>query len=81
MGMCLIIWDKMFGTFATELPEDPPRYGLTKSIPNRGPLNIVFHEWCDMLRDFRASSLPFPQCLGHLLRDHGWKPNVTQKQR
>lgn len=81
MGMCLIIWDRMFGTFAPELPEDPPRYGLTKSIPNRGPLNIVFHEWCDMLRDFRASSLPFPKCLGHLLRDPGWKPNVTQKQR
>lgn len=74
MGMCLIVWDKMFGTFQAEMAEDPPRYGLTKSIPDRGPVNIVFHEWRDMLRDFRGSPLPFWRRLGHLLRGPGWKP-------
>jgi sterol desaturase/sphingolipid hydroxylase (fatty acid hydroxylase superfamily) len=74
MGMCLILWDKLFGTFAPEVPEDPPRYGLTKAIPDRGPINIVFHEWRDMLRDFRTSPLPWPRRLGYLLRGPGWKP-------
>lgn len=77
MGMCLILWDKLFGTFAAEDPSDPPRYGLTKEIPDRGPLNIVFHEWRDMLRDFRASPLPWRQKLGYLLRGPGWKPQTT----
>lgn len=75
MGMCLILWDKLFGTFAAEDPTDPPRYGLTKSIPDRGPVNIVFHEWRDMLRDFRQSPLSLPKRLGHLLRGPGWKPD------
>ena len=77
MGMCLIVWDKLFGTFAAEDPSDPTRYGLTKEIPDRGPLNIVFHEWRDMLRDFRASPLPWRQKLGYLLRGPGWKPQTT----
>src|SRR6478752_2065739 len=35
LGMFLIIWDKMFGTFQPELPEtayEPVRYGLTKPL-------------------------------------------------
>ncbi len=32
MGMCLIIWDKIFGTFQEELKTDPVRYGLTKPV-------------------------------------------------
>src|ERR1044072_434264 len=34
MGMVLIIWDRLFGTFAPELPEEPPVYGLTKPLEN-----------------------------------------------
>jgi len=74
MGMCLIIWDKLFGTFAAEDPAEPPRYGLTKAITDRGPVNIVFHEWRDMLRDFRQSPLPLRQKLGYLFRGPGWRP-------
>ena len=76
MGMCLIIWDKLFGTFAAEDPTEPPRYGLTKDIPDRGPVNIVFHEWRDMFRDFRQSPLPLRQRLGYLFRGPGWKPGA-----
>jgi sterol desaturase/sphingolipid hydroxylase (fatty acid hydroxylase superfamily) len=76
MGMCLILWDKLFGTFAAEDPADPPRYGLTEDIPDRGPVNIIFHEWRDMLRDFRQSRLPWPKRLGHVFRGPGWKPDL-----
>lgn len=78
MGMCLIIWDKLFGTFAAEDPADPPRYGLTKEIADRGPVNIVFHEWRDMLREFRESPLPLPKKLGYLLRGPGWRPIMSE---
>lgn len=76
MGMCLIIWDKLFGTFEPEAAEDPPRYGLTRPIPDRGPVNIVFHEWKDILRDIRSSPLPWRQKLGYLFRGPGWKPSA-----
>ncbi|MDZ4289800.1 MAG: sterol desaturase family protein [Prosthecobacter sp.] len=77
MGMCLIFWDKLFGTFQAEEPEDPPRYGLTKIIPNRGPVNIVFHEWKDMFRDLRESRLSGWRRLGYLLRGPGWRPEAA----
>ncbi|MCW0216696.1 MAG: sterol desaturase family protein [Prosthecobacter sp.] len=73
MGMCLILWDKLFGTFQEELPEEPVRYGLTKKIENRGPINIVLHEWKDMWRDVRQSQLPWWKRLGYILRGPGWK--------
>ncbi|MBD2815345.1 sterol desaturase family protein [Xenorhabdus sp. Flor] len=31
-GCFLVIWDRMFGTYQRELPEDPPRYGITTPI-------------------------------------------------
>lgn len=74
MGMCLILWDRLFGTFQEELKEEPVRYGLTKRIENRGPVNIVLHEWKDMLADVRSSPLPWWRRLGYILRGPGWKP-------
>lgn len=74
MGMCLIVWDFLFGTFQKELSEEPVRYGLTKKIENRGPMNIVFHEWKDMMQDLKSSPLPWWKRLGYILRGPGWKP-------
>lgn len=54
MGMFLIIWDKMFGTFQKELPPEeypPVKYGLSKPIDNPNAFNIVFHEWANILHD------------------------------
>lgn len=73
MGMCLILWDKLFGTYQAEIPEEPVRYGLTKRIEDRGPVNIVLHEWRDMWRDVRSSGLPWWKRLGYVLRGPGWK--------
>jgi sterol desaturase/sphingolipid hydroxylase (fatty acid hydroxylase superfamily) len=81
MGMCLIFWDKLFGTFEPEAAEDPPRYGLTRPIPDRGPVNIVFHEWKDIIRDIRSSPLPWRQKLGYLFRGPGWKPSADQERK
>jgi sterol desaturase/sphingolipid hydroxylase (fatty acid hydroxylase superfamily) len=50
-GGTLIIWDKLFGTFEPENPDDPVRFGLTKNIHTYNPVRIAFHEWAQMFRD------------------------------
>jgi sterol desaturase/sphingolipid hydroxylase (fatty acid hydroxylase superfamily) len=50
-GGTLIIWDKLFGTFEPESPDDPVRFGLTENIHTYNPARIAFHEWIDMFRD------------------------------
>ena len=57
MGMVLIIWDRMFGTFQEEC--SPVQYGITKQIKNRLPHTLVFHEWIDLKNDLKqAGTLP-----------------------
>lgn len=74
MGMCLIVWDKLFGTFQAEDPADPPRYGITKTLVDRGPVNIVLHEWRDLIRDVRVEAQNVWERLGFLFRGPGWRP-------
>jgi hypothetical protein len=74
MGMCLIVWDKLFGTFQAEDPADPPRYGITKTLVDRGPVNIVLHEWRDLIRDIRVEAQNVWERLGFLFRGPGWRP-------
>lgn len=56
-GGILIVWDRLFGSFADERPEVPLVYGLVHPIGSLNPLVIAFHEWVAMARDFaRAGS-------------------------
>lgn len=55
-GGVLIIFDRLFGTFARELGE--PRYGLVKPHHHLNPFKIAFHEWGLMAKDIaQAGSL------------------------
>lgn len=56
MGMFLIIWDKMFGTFQKEEDNEPVKFGLTTNINTYHPLKMVFHEWANIIRDITKSS-------------------------
>lgn len=51
----LIVWDRLFGTFEPEDPENPPLYGLTKNINSYNPLRIAFHERADIVHDLRGA--------------------------
>jgi len=51
-GGILIIWDRLFGTFAQEQPHTPIMYGLVHPVGSLNPLRILFHEWLAMARDF-----------------------------
>ncbi|RAJ37354.1 sterol desaturase family protein [Pedobacter cryoconitis] len=71
MGMVLIIWDRLFGTFQEELPEDEIVYGLTHQPEDTGPVNIVFHEFKAMTADVkRAPGLK--NKLGYMFNPPGW---------
>jgi sterol desaturase/sphingolipid hydroxylase (fatty acid hydroxylase superfamily) len=75
MGMLLIIWDKIFGTFQPELPEDKYekiRYGLTSNIQNPNAINIVFHEWKSIKEDIRRSDISWRKKAGYLFKQPGW---------
>jgi sterol desaturase/sphingolipid hydroxylase (fatty acid hydroxylase superfamily) len=50
-GGVLIVFDRLFGTFAAERPDEPCRYGLVHPIESRNPLRIVFNEWLAIARD------------------------------
>jgi sterol desaturase/sphingolipid hydroxylase (fatty acid hydroxylase superfamily) len=53
MGMFLIIWDKLFGTFEPETKDEPIQYGLTTKVESNNPLSMIFHEWKNIARDLR----------------------------
>jgi len=50
-GGILIVWDRLFGTFAAEQPQTAIVYGLVHPVGSLNPLRIVFHEWVMMARD------------------------------
>lgn len=79
MGMCLIIWDRIFGTFAEEDPAEPPRYGLTKNVEDRGPINIVFHEWRAIVNDFKTKGRNLKEKLGYVFGPPGWQPKPEER--
>lgn len=82
MGMFLIIWDKLFGTFQPELPTanyQPIAYGLTKNIENPGPLSIVFHEWKQIWTDMTQKNIPFKARLQYLFGPPGWSHDGSRK--
>ena len=49
----LIIWDRLFNTFAPE--RDTPTYGITTPLRTYNPIKIVFHVWIDIWRDLRRA--------------------------
>ena len=79
MGMCLIIWDRMFGTFQDELPEDPVKYGLTKPLKNPHNLfNHVIYEWKGMLADLKKK-VPLATKIKYLFKPPGWSHDGSSK--
>lgn len=81
MGMFLIIWDKMFGTFQAELPEKEYQqlnYGLTKNIENPNAVNIVFHEWKQMAKDVSQKDIALKEKLGYVFGPPGWSHDGTR---
>ena len=78
MGMCLIIWDRIFGTFQEELPSVAPVYGLTKQTENEGLKETIFHEWEEIGRDFKQP-VALSTKLKYLFKAPGWSPDGSRQ--
>ncbi len=75
MGMFLIIWDKLFGTFQPEeKPQqyEPIRYGLTKPLEKDTPVHIVFHEWAAIRDDLKRTDIGWKEKWWYLFGPPGW---------
>jgi sterol desaturase/sphingolipid hydroxylase (fatty acid hydroxylase superfamily) len=70
-GGILIVWDRLFGTFAPE--RERVRYGLTRNIESFNPLDVAFHEYRAMWGDLRRAT-SWGDRAGILFRGPGWKP-------
>jgi sterol desaturase/sphingolipid hydroxylase (fatty acid hydroxylase superfamily) len=80
LGMFLILWDKVFGTFQREDDAyQPIRYGLTKDLENPGPLRIIFHEWKAIWQDLARQDLAWKQKIGYLFGPPGWSHDGSRQ--
>jgi sterol desaturase/sphingolipid hydroxylase (fatty acid hydroxylase superfamily) len=78
MGMVLIIWDRIFGTFEKEDDNDKVEYGLTKNLNSYNPFNMVFHEWRAIINDLKQQ-LTFKQKLMYVFGPPGWSHDGSRK--
>jgi hypothetical protein len=75
MGMFLIIWDKMFGTFQEEIDEkeyEPIRYGLTHNLENPNWVMLIFHEFAAIIQDLKQPGLSWKQRWRYLFDKPGY---------
>lgn len=70
-GGVLIIFDRLFGTFAYERDDEPCRYGWVKPLDSTNPLTIVFHEWLQVARDVKAANT-WKARFAYLFGPPGW---------
>jgi len=57
-GGVLIIFDRLFGTFAEPPQAEPLRYGLVGAVPSYNPIRIALGQWMAMLQDARQARGP-----------------------
>ncbi len=72
-GGILIVWDRLFGTFAGE--HERVVYGLTTNIDTFNPVRVAFHEYTAIWHDLRASGR-WRERLGYLFAGPGWRPGT-----
>lgn len=67
----LIIWDKMFGTFAEE--EEEPVYGITTPLKSWNPIYANFHYWVDLFNNAKKTE-KWSDKIKFFLAPPGWQP-------
>lgn len=75
MGMFLIIWDQLFGTFQPELTDEeyqPRKYGLTKSPEDKGLVSTIFHEWASIRKDLSRKDIGWKEKWNYVFGPPGW---------
>jgi sterol desaturase/sphingolipid hydroxylase (fatty acid hydroxylase superfamily) len=78
MGMVLIIWDRLFGTFAPEEENEKVIFGLTENIKTHHPVKMVFHEWINIFNDLKKTS-SFKAKIMYVIGPPGWSHDGSKK--
>jgi len=55
LGGMVIVFDRMFGTFAAAQPEEPLRYGLVHPLRSKSTLELAFGGWRRLFADMRRA--------------------------
>jgi sterol desaturase/sphingolipid hydroxylase (fatty acid hydroxylase superfamily) len=75
MGGVLMIWDRLFGTYAVESPDEPVEYGvvsLINSTPGYNPIKLTFREYARIFKDLSRPG-PLSLRLKHLWGPPEWE--------
>lgn len=75
----LIIWDRLFGTFSPEIPEEKVVYGLTKNIETYNPAKVATHEYTAIFRDVRRAK-NWGDKLRYIFLAPGWSHDGEDKR-
>lgn len=78
MGMFLIIWDRIFGTFQDEVEWEEVIYGLTKNVENMNPVTVWNHEWVAIWNDMKKSD-KWSDKLKYVFYPPGWSHDGSSK--
>lgn len=76
MGMLLIVWDRLFGTFQPEEAGEPVHFGIGKNIRACTPIWMVFHEWRDIVTDLRTADT-IKDKLMYVFGPPGWRHGAS----
>jgi sterol desaturase/sphingolipid hydroxylase (fatty acid hydroxylase superfamily) len=68
----LIIWDRLFGTFAAEDEADRPVYGLVKNLNTFNMFRILSHEYIGIAKDASQRGLTLFQRFCYIFAPPGW---------
>jgi sterol desaturase/sphingolipid hydroxylase (fatty acid hydroxylase superfamily) len=74
MGMVLIIWDRLFGTFQEET--EKPIYGTTTKLAAQTPKEVIFREWIKLWNDIKKAP-NWSIRLKYLFLPPGWSPDKS----
>ena len=72
-GGILILWDRLFGTFADERPGEPIVYGVRGALGSFSPVRANLQVYAGMWQDWRLART-WADRLGVLWRHPGWRP-------
>lgn len=75
----LIIWDRMFGTFQEEDPNEPCEYGILKYLGTFNPIKIAFHEWVGIAKDVFRGDISMTDRFRYMFSRPGWSHDGTRK--
>lgn len=67
----LILWDRLFGTFAPEVDHEPVVYGLTSNISSHNPFYVATHEYGAIWQDVKRAS-SWSDKLKYIFNAPGW---------